>query len=151
MKRAFGSRRSYRALRFMRAKIAEQFASASWRNAPLHIDEVDASLTELRICDIRKILSQSFQCFFRYVILRIACVTTCFFEKRYRQSFLSTHVNKNPEPQVITRGSGLLFYDYFFKEFFAAVSVFCISIVIVIGPTPPGTGVIYEALGATES
>ena len=46
MKRAFGSRRSYRALRFMRAKIAEQFASSSQSNAPLHIDEVDASLTK---------------------------------------------------------------------------------------------------------
>ena len=60
MKRAFGSRRSYRALRFMRAKIAEQFASASWRNAPLHIDEVDAKkqkkfyvlLTNIRLYDI---------------------------------------------------------------------------------------------------
>ena len=30
----------------MRAKIAEQFASASRRNAPLHIDEVDASLAK---------------------------------------------------------------------------------------------------------
>ena len=89
--------------------------------------------------------------FFCYVILRIACVTTCFFEKNIGNLFYQLTVNKNPEPQVITRGSGLLFYDYFFKEFFAAVSVFCISIVIVMGPTPPGTGVIYEALGATES
>ena len=34
---------------------------------------------------------------------------------------------------------------------FAAVSVFCISIAIVIGPTPPGTGVIASQIGATES
>ncbi len=32
--------------------------------------------------------------------------------------------------------------DYFlFYAFFAAVRVFCMSIVIVMGPTPPGTGV----------
>jgi len=37
MKRAFGSRRSNIALRFMRAKIAKQFASASRCRAPLHI------------------------------------------------------------------------------------------------------------------
>ena len=29
--------------------------------------------------------------------------------------------------------------------------MFSISIAIVIGPTPPGTGVIYEVLGATFS
>jgi hypothetical protein len=33
------------ALRFMRAKIAEQFASASRRNAPLHVCEANASLS----------------------------------------------------------------------------------------------------------
>ena len=33
----------------------------------------------------------------------------------------------------------------------AALRVFTISDTIVIGPTPPGTGVIYEALGATVS
>ncbi len=34
---------------------------------------------------------------------------------------------------------------YFNFLFFAAVSVFFISVAIVIGPTPPGTGVIYDA------
>jgi len=34
---------------------------------------------------------------------------------------------------------------YFNFLFFAAVNVFFISVAIVIGPTPPGTGVIYDA------
>ena len=34
---------------------------------------------------------------------------------------------------------------------FAACSVFFISIAMVIGPTPPGTGVMYPAFGSTES
>ena len=33
----------------------------------------------------------------------------------------------------------------------AARSVFFISEMMVIGPTPPGTGVIYEHLGATSA
>ena len=43
MKRAFGSLRSNIALRFTRVKIAEQFASASRRNAPLHVCEANAA------------------------------------------------------------------------------------------------------------
>ncbi|MNG20438.1 hypothetical protein D3C84_1046920 [compost metagenome] len=35
--------------------------------------------------------------------------------------------------------------------FLAAFSVFCISIVIVIGPTPPGTGVIAPAVSRQSS
>ena len=34
---------------------------------------------------------------------------------------------------------------------FAAVKVFFISIAIVIGPTPPGTGVMYPAFFETAS
>ena len=87
----------------------------------------------------------------RFVTLFLCILIVLYLFVRFFLPQLLTKSHKNHEPQVITRGSGLLFYDYFFKEFFAAVSVFCISIVIVIGPTPPGTGVIYEALGATES
>jgi hypothetical protein len=37
----------------------------------------------------------------------------------------------------------------FAKEFSKAFTVLLISIATVIGPTPPGTGVIYEVLGET--
>ena len=33
----------------------------------------------------------------------------------------------------------------------AAVSVFCSSMVMVMGPTPPGTGVMAEAIGSTSA
>ena len=43
----------------------------------------------------------------------------------------------------------LIFYRFPCRR--AARSVFSISMARVTGPTPPGTGVIYEALGATWS
>ena len=46
----------------------------------------------------------------------------------------------------------LILLDYFYN-FFAKndLTVFDISIATVIGPTPPGTGVILEHFGATSS
>ena len=40
--------------------------------------------------------------------------------------------------------------DYWSKAFSAASIVFSTSIAIVIGPTPPGTGVILETLSITD-
>ncbi len=42
-------------------------------------------------------------------------------------------------------------YCYLLMLFLRAKSVLYKSIVTVIGPTPPGTGVMYDAFGATES
>ena len=44
---------------------------------------------------------------------------------------------------------GIFKIDYLYISPFAASSVFCISETMVMGPTPPGTGVMYEHLGAT--
>jgi hypothetical protein len=49
--------------------------------------------------------------------------------------FIILYTHKNILP------TGGYFYSVFLKE----INVFFISIAIVIGPTPPGTGVIYEA------
>ena len=48
---------------------------------------------------------------------------------------------------------GFLYYlfDYFPALFLAAVSVFLSNIVMVMGPTPPGTGVMAEAIGSTDA
>ena len=48
------------------------------------------------------------------------------------------------EYDVVVCGGGI-------AGFCAAVSVFLRSIVIVIGPTPPGTGVIASTIGSTSS
>ena len=42
-------------------------------------------------------------------------------------------------------------YHYSSNVLFAALTVFFINIVIVIGPTPPGTGEIAFALGSASS
>lgn len=78
------------------------------------------------------------------------------FEIRYYH--LLFVVQQNPLPNISAAGGFIVVicWCYFFsvKNVFAsfeAVTVFCIRVAIVIGPTPPGTGVMYEVRGITLS
>lgn len=57
-------------------------------------------------------------------------------------------MNTTVEIQFIV-SSTVVFYIHFL--FFAEFTVLYISIVIVIGPTPPGTGVIFDAFSEAVS
>ena len=59
---------------------------------------------------------------------------------------------RNPDPLPLYGGGlGWGLPRYLPASIFAAVSVFTSSIAIVMGPTPPGTGVIAEATSDTAS